>query len=79
MNEKRIYGRSVQKHDTQANWEKATNFCPMIGEIIVYDIDGNNSHERIKIGDGVQNVNDLPFLMSVDPTKLETMLEEVLV
>lgn len=70
MAEKRIYGRAVQKHDLEKNWIKATNFIPMAGEIIVYDRDdnvadeslkGTCSYERIKIGDGVQNVNDLPF------------------
>lgn len=33
----------------------------MKGELIVYDIDDTHPYERIKIGDGVQNVNDLPF------------------
>lgn len=61
MAEKRIIGRAVQKHDIEANWLKATNFIPMQGEMIIYDIDANHSYERIKIGDGVQNVNTLPF------------------
>ena len=61
MAEKIIYGRSVQKHDIESNWQLATNFTPKQGEIIVYDIDDNYDYERIKIGDGVQNVNDLPF------------------
>ena len=39
MAEKKIYGRAVQKHDIEINWQKATNFIPMQGEIIVYDID----------------------------------------
>lgn len=62
MSEKKIYGRSVQKHDIQSNWEKATNFIPMVGEIIIYDKDENYSYERLKIGDGIQNVNNLPFV-----------------
>ena len=61
MAEKNIKSRIVHKHDIEANWLLATNFTPMKGEIIVYDIDGNYSYERIKIGDGVQNVNQLPF------------------
>jgi hypothetical protein len=61
MAEKRIVGRVVQKHDIEANWLKATNFTPMQGEVIVYDIDENYDYERIKIGDGVHNVNDLLF------------------
>ena len=53
--------RIVNKHDTEDNWLKATGFTPKQGELIVYDIDSNYSYERIKIGDGVQNVNALPF------------------
>lgn len=54
--------RIVNKHDTEANWLKATGFTPKQGELIVYDVDSAHSYERIKIGDGVQNVNDLPFV-----------------
>ena len=39
----------------------ATNFTPKQGEIIVYDVDSNYNYERLKIGDGEHNVNDLPF------------------
>lgn len=54
--------RIVNKHDTEENWLKATGFTPKQGELIVYDIDENYDYERIKIGDGVQNVNVLPFI-----------------
>ena len=37
MAEKTLQSRLIQKHDTSANWEKATNFKPMAGEIIIYD------------------------------------------
>ena len=59
--EKKLKTRIVHKHDVEANWLLATGFTPKQGEIIVYDIDENYTYERIKIGDGVQNVNDLPF------------------
>lgn len=59
---KDIYGRVQQKHDTEANWIKATNFTPNAGEIIVYDPDGICTYARIKIGDGNTNVNNLPFV-----------------
>jgi len=62
MAEKRLNTRIIHKHETEANWLLATNFVPMQGEIIVYDIDENYSYERFKIGDGAQNVNDLPFV-----------------
>ena len=61
-NEKTIQTRVIQKHDVEANWLKATNFSPKQGEIIIYDIDENYDYERMKIGDGVTNVNDLPFV-----------------
>jgi hypothetical protein len=46
---------------TYENWSKATNFIPLKGEIIIYDIDANNKNKRIKIGDGVKNVTELDF------------------
>lgn len=64
--------RIIQKHDTEANWQKATNFVPKKGEIIVYDIDSNHNYERIKIGDGEHIPNDLPFVTDNYYTKSET-------
>lgn len=79
MTEKNIKSRIVHKHDIESNWLLATNFTPKQGELIVYDIDENHTYERFKIGDGVQNVNNLPFVNYVDSTALNAMLEEVLV
>lgn len=62
MTDKNIYSRMQQKHDVQANWEKAVNFTPLVGEIIIYDPDENNLKSRIKIGDGKTNVNNLIFI-----------------
>ena len=63
MSEKTLNNiRIVNKHDTEENWLKATGFTPKQGEVIIYDIDSTHSYERIKIGDGVQNVNALPFV-----------------
>lgn len=61
MAEKTFNSRIVHKHDTEENWLKATSFTPKQGEIIIYDVDANYNYERIKIGDGVKNVNTLPF------------------
>ena len=64
MSEKNLTNiRIINKHDTEANWLKATGFIPKQGELIVYDVDINYNYERFKIGDGVKNVNDLPFLI----------------
>ena len=59
MANKTFQGRIVQKHDTNANWEKATNFIPLKGEIILYD-----DLNEIKIGDGTTKINDLDFFAS---------------
>lgn len=61
MTEKNIKSRITHKHDTEANWQLAVNFIPKQGEIIVYDVDENYSYSRFKIGNGILNVNDLPF------------------
>jgi hypothetical protein len=79
--EKRIRSRSIQKHDLEVNWIKATGFIPYKGELIIYDreVDENGNtlelptdavyrrttpytYERIKIGDGINFVTDLPFV-----------------
>ena len=59
--EKQINSRIIHKHDTESNWNKATTFIPKQGEIIIYDIDTNNTVERFKIGDGKTTVINLPF------------------
>lgn len=56
MANKTYQGRIVQKHDSSANWAKATNFIPLKGEIIIYD-----DLNKIKIGDGTTKVGDLKF------------------
>ena len=61
MAEKTLNTRIIHKHDTEINWSKATNFKPKQGEIIIYDKDNNYNYERIKVGDGVTLVNNLPF------------------
>lgn len=58
---KTFQGRIVQKHDTEANWKKATNFVPLKGEIIIYD-----DLKKIKIGDGTTKVGDLIFISDLD-------------
>ena len=78
MNEKQIKSRIVHKHDVETNWQKSA-LIPKQGELVVYDIDATYSYERFKIGDGIKNVNALPFIADVDSTALNSMIEEVLV
>ena len=56
--------RILNKNDIEENWNKATNFIPKKGEIIVYNKDTNRDFPLIKVGDGVTNVINLPFLAS---------------
>lgn len=72
MANKTFQGRMVQKHDTKANWDKALNFVPLLGEIIIYD-DLND----FKIGDGVTKVGELEFAVSSRPqASIKTWTEE---
>lgn len=57
MADKNLKARIVNKNGTSAEWEKATSFIPKKGELILY-----TDLNKIKIGDGVTKVNDLPFL-----------------
>lgn len=62
--EKNMNTRIQHKHDTEANWNKALNFVPKSGEIIIYDIDENYKYSRFKIGDGVRTINNIEFSIS---------------
>ena len=61
--EKQLKTRIQHKIDTYENWEKATNFTPLKGEIIIYTTD-ENGYDKVglKIGNGWDNVKDLPFV-----------------
>jgi len=72
MSNKEMKTRIVHKHDIEKHWNNASNFYPYKGEIIIYDIETGDgdlpegrtapyTYERIKIGDGVRLVKDLPF------------------
>lgn len=69
---KTVNTRISNKHDYEANWNKATTFVPLAGELIIYDADvdapgtarGNNTKSRLKVGDGITTVCNLPFITS---------------
>jgi len=46
------------KREKEEDWAKAKNFIPKKDEIIIYDC---KEQIKIKIGDGITKVNDLPF------------------
>lgn len=67
MSEKQISARTQQKIDLTANWEKATNFVPKKGEIIVYSDGGGTGIPKMKVGDGATKVGSLEFISATVP------------
>ena len=57
-----IKTRIQLKNDTETNWNKAINFVPLKGEIIIYSADDSHPFSRIKVGDGITTVINLPFI-----------------
>lgn len=57
-----INSRIQLKNDTEVNWNKAVNFIPKKGEVIIYSADDAHPFSRIKVGDGLTLVSNLPFI-----------------
>ena len=76
-NEKKINSRLQNKHDIETNWLKATTFIPKQGELIIYDIDENYNYERVKVGDGVNTVNSLPFTDDAFKAEFNSTIAEI--
>ena len=81
--------RIRSKRDTTENWNKASNFIPLRGEIIIYDdyetktwtemeygeeVTKTVNIPNIKVGDGMAYVQDLPF---VDQRTREILMEHI--
>ena len=70
MADNTIKTRIQLKNDTEENWNKAVNFVPKNGELIIYNAEsGQNIDEarrfpRFKVGDGVTTVPNLPFSLA---------------
>lgn len=62
MTEKILKTRLRQKIDTEAHWNLAETFTPLKGEFIIYDVDDDHVTTRLKIGNGIQTVTQLPFM-----------------
>ena len=67
---------AVIRTDLASNWEKAKNYIPDPFTIIVYEYD--DASPRIKIGDGVHAVGDLPFLNTNQQVKQTEWNEGIL-
>ena len=50
-------------HRTEAEWLKLASWKPEAGELIVYDPDENYDYARIKIGDGINSLQKLAFII----------------
>ena len=55
--------RVSQLHKTEAEWNNLHNFVPIEGEFIIFDPDNRHSYARLKIGDGITKLKDLPFFI----------------
>lgn len=63
MATKQFNTRVQHKIDTYENWNKAENFIPLKGELIIYATnERGDSISAFKLGDGVTNVINLPFV-----------------
>ena len=78
-----IKSRIQLKNDTEENWNKAINFVPKKGELIIYNAEsGENINDkarlfpRLKVGDGITNVINLPFIDAgtINGEKLENFI-----
>ena len=57
-----VKARIQLKSDTEENWNKAINFVPLKGELIIYLTDDAHPFSRLKVGDGTTTIIDLPFI-----------------
>ena len=78
-----IKSRVQLKNDTEENWNKAIRFIPLRGEPVIYLADEAHPFFRVKIGDGMTNVINLPFIDAatingVDINNIEVKLKHKL-
>lgn len=69
--------RIINKHATEITWTNNSSFIPKQAELIVYDADDNYTYERVKIGDGIHAVTELPFIDSFIHLDLESINNKI--
>ena len=74
-----IKTRIQLKNDTEANWNKAINFVPREGEVIIYSTDDTHPFSRLKVGDGNTTIINLPFVGADKITCNQTIENETLI
>ena len=67
-----IKSNAVVKVDTEENWNKAVNYVPDTFTILVYTF--NDKSPKVKMGDGVHKVRDLPFLSNAQEVEDDTLV-----
>lgn len=77
--EKQARGKFIAKHETEEIWDRSNGgagvaYVPAAGEQVIYDPDNNYPYPRIKCGDGIKKVKELPFISTV--TSLATKIEK---
>ena len=50
-------------HKTEAEWATLKAWTPSAGELIIYDPDDRYEYARIKVGDGIKTISELPFFI----------------
>lgn len=55
-----IKSNAIIKVDSEENWKKAVNYIPDKFTIVIYEYE--DSFPKVKIGDGIHKVNELPFM-----------------
>lgn len=63
---------AIIKTDLAENWEKAKNYIPDQFTIIVYEYE--DASPKIKIGDGIHKLSDIPFLIQDKEVKDGTLI-----
>ena len=66
--------RVFNLHNKEAEWQEWLDWPPGAGEIVVYDPDETYEYARIKIGDGITPLKDLPFFID---SAVETILQNI--
>ena len=55
-----VKSNAIVKVDSEENWNKAVNYIPDKFTILVFEFE--NGSPKVKIGDGIHKVKELPFL-----------------
>lgn len=63
---------AIVKVDSEENWNKAKNYIPDVFTIVVYTYE--NGSPRVKMGDGIHTVSNLPFLNQSQVSNDETLV-----